>query len=119
MYVSIYTSIYIFIYLSYLSYLSILSIYLYIDSFFTLRHECCECRQQSFRALPLLHKGVGYIGKSEILGSPTNVDYRVAKTLKSRMKWSLPLCERYAFLAKKFIPMEMRDKKDGWEECGD
>ena len=56
-----------------------------------------------------MHKGVGYIGKSEILGSTSNDDYRVAKTLRSRMKWSLPLCERYAFLAKKFIPMEMND----------
>jgi len=58
------------------------------------------------------------VGKSEILGSSSNVDYRVPKTLRSRMKWSFPLCGRYAFLAKKFILMEMREK-DGWEECGD
>ena len=58
------------------------------------------------------------VGKSEILESPGNVDYGVAKTLRSRMKWSLPLCGRYAFLAKKFILMEMREK-DGWEERGD
>ena len=59
------------------------------------------------------------VGKSEILGSSSNVDYRVPKTLRSRMKWSFPLCGRYAFLAKKVISDGKEEVKDWWEECGE